>query len=81
MISLGFSFEDQHILDITRRALRNPTATLFILSHSHENATGFEEKFEQQRNVVVVRPKPEEHFTLRDLNTLLEHIVPNQQIN
>ena len=52
----GFSFADQHILDITCRALRNPTAKVIIFAYSEEAADGFELKFNAYRNALVVHP-------------------------
>ena len=44
LISFGFSFNDEHILDIVRRSLRNPTAQLIIFSYSYESSLEYQKK-------------------------------------
>lgn len=75
LICFGFSFADEHILDITRRALRNPTAQLLIFSYEHDVA-GFEEKFSAQRNVSIVAPEGTEKINLERLSDLLNLALP-----
>lgn len=56
LIVFGFSFADEHILDITRRALRNPTAKIVIFAYSEDSVDEFERKFRSHRNATVVHP-------------------------
>ena len=70
----GFSFADEHILDITRRALRNPTAKVIIFAYSFDDAADFESKFSSHRNVLVVHPSQGTHLDFPTLNALLEQI-------
>lgn len=70
----GFSFADQHILDITRRALRNPTAKVIIFAYSFESAADFESMFSSHRNVLVVHPSQGAHIDFPALNSLFELI-------
>lgn len=81
IIAFGFSFADEHILDVTRRALRNPTAKLIIFAYSHAGALTFEEKFKRQRNVLIIAPDEGDNISFSDLNKLLGEIVPIQQID
>ncbi len=76
LISVGFSFADEHILDITKRALRNPTAHLLIFSHQEATAAAFMEKFASQRNATVIAPAAGETATLATLTKLLDQAVP-----
>lgn len=76
LLAFGFSFEDEHILDITRRALRNPTAQLIVFSYSAASATAYAQKFEQQRNVLVVSPSDHANIGFAELNKLLAKITP-----
>ncbi|WP_417618115.1 SIR2 family protein [Parasphingorhabdus sp.] len=76
LITFGFSFEDKHILDVTKRALRNPTAKLIIFAYSKKNAEAFSEKFEQQRNVLIISPSGENNILFGDLNKLFSEIAP-----
>lgn len=75
VITFGFSFEDEHILDITRRGLRNPTAQLIIFSYSPESATEYALKFSEQRNVLVVAPPEDEKLGFAELNSLLSQVT------
>lgn len=54
LISVGFSFADEHLLDITRRALRNPTLKLFIICYSKDDVYRMESKFKSYSNVECV---------------------------
>lgn len=66
----GFSFADEHILDITRRALRNPTAKVVIFAYSQNSAADFQTKFSAHRNVLVVGPSEGQHIGFPELNSL-----------
>lgn len=70
----GFSFADEHILDITRRALRNPTAKVVIFAFSQNGATDFETKFSAHRNVLLIKPMDGQHIDFPDLNSLFDMI-------
>lgn len=76
LIAFGFSFADEHILDITRRALRNPTAQLIVFCYSAQSAAIFEEKFSQQRNVLIVAPAVDSHLGFNELNSILTSVTP-----
>lgn len=76
LLAFGFSFADEHILDITRRALRNPTAQLVIFSYSAESAVTYAQLFDQQRNVLVVAPADGAKISFTELNELLASIAP-----
>lgn len=76
LISIGFSFEDEHILDIVRRALRNPTAQLLIFPYKADSAAGFETKFAAQRNAVVICPEADKSTDLPGLADLLAKTLP-----
>ena len=70
----GFSFADEHILDITRRALRNPTAKVVLFAFSQNGASNFEAKFSAHRNVLVIKPMDGQHITFPELNSLFDMI-------
>lgn len=78
LITFGFSFADEHILDLTRRALRNPTTQLIIVSFDNASAAGFQAKFSKQRNVTVLAPAPGAIINFKRLNELLISILPGQ---
>ncbi|SFF22570.1 SIR2-like domain-containing protein [Sulfitobacter brevis] len=66
----GFSFADEHILDITRRALRNPTAKVVIFAYCQTGVADFEAKFSAHRNVLIVAPTVAQHIGFPELNSL-----------
>ena len=70
----GFSFADEHVLDITRRALRNPTAKVVIFAYSFDGVADYERKFSTHRNVVIVHPIQGAHIDFQTLNSLFKQI-------
>ncbi len=76
LIAFGFSFADEHILDITRRALRNPTAQLLIFAYSSANVAAFADKFSQNRNVTVVDPGAGPPIDFKVFNSILRQVIP-----
>lgn len=70
----GFSFADQHILDITRRALRNPTAKVVLFAYSSADVVDFEAKFSAHRNVLIIHPGEGSSIDFSALNLLFERI-------
>ena len=75
----GFSFADEHILDITRRALRNPTANVVIFAYSERGATDLEKKFSSHRNVLIVKPTDGKQIGFAELNALFDLIGVNPE--
>lgn len=76
LVSFGFSFADEHILDITRRALRNPTAQLLIFAYSTANVAAFSDKFFQNRNVTIVDPGEGLPIDFTAFNSILREVIP-----
>ncbi|MBP9690601.1 SIR2 family protein [Candidatus Woesebacteria bacterium] len=83
---LGFSFEDKHILEITRRAMdANPTLSVCILCHSNtvkDNAKAkYQKKFENIRylnNLYYVEPKESEIIDFdKAIELFLSKLNPN----
>jgi len=87
LISFGFSFNDEHIRQITYRFLKgNPTLNLIILSFDEESTITFNAHFGLYSNVSIIQlvstVKNEdgsiienfENFTLERLNIILEEI-------
>lgn len=76
LMTFGFSFTDEHILDITRRSLRNPTAHLIIFSHDMQSSTAYQAKFSKHRNVTILTPKSGLFIDFARLNELLAMVLP-----
>jgi SIR2-like protein len=78
LFSFGFSFADEHILDITRRALRNPTSQLIAFAYDDAAVAAFDAKFTNHRNVKIVGPAAGGRLDFQDLNDLLSKVVPRR---
>lgn len=72
----GFSFDDEHILDIAKRALKNPTLLVLIFAHTAEAATKFEEKFDRYNNVMICLPENGEKIEFEQFNVFLQSLIP-----
>ncbi|WP_431825228.1 hypothetical protein [Burkholderia sp. F1] len=51
LITFGFSFADEHILNLVMRSLSNPGLQVFICCYSTSGLAAMEEKFKGHRNV------------------------------
>lgn len=80
LMAFGFSFADEHILEITRRALRNPTSQLIIFAYDEASLIAFEQKFSKHRNAKVIGPEAGKNLSFSTLNDLLVKIVPVRSI-
>lgn len=69
VVAIGFSFEDRHVLEVTRRAMdSNPTLSLCVICHKEENYEKYKEKFEGIRyegNLHLIKPEKDKEFDLR----------------
>lgn len=77
LICFGFSFADEHILNITRRSLRNPTSQLIVFAYSTDDADDFEDKFAAQRNAMIISPGDGGVIDFQTLNTILGDVTPH----
>ncbi|WP_020167390.1 MULTISPECIES: SIR2 family protein [Methylotenera] len=75
LIAFGFSFEDEHILEITRRALKNPTLKLMIIAYDQDAVQSYEEKFKGFYNVDIVAPLEGEVTSFDKLNQLMDSVT------
>lgn len=75
LISFGFSFADEHILDITRRALRNPTAQLIYFAYNSDAADDVSDKFAAQRNALIVAPVEGEVIDFHKFNSVVQRVT------
>jgi hypothetical protein len=76
LIAFGFSFEDEHLLDITRRALKNPTLILVISAHTSAAVAKYEEKFGKFSNVVILYPEDGQTIAFEQFNSMLSTVIP-----
>jgi len=72
LVVAGFSFGDEHILDITKRAMdSNPTLTVCIFSHTQGRSKDYKNKFEGVRyinNLNIIAPPDSEKIDLKWLS-------------
>ena len=80
LISFGFSFADEHMVQIINRSLSsNPTLTLIVFPYCQDDLLKFREVFKFHNNVFCYFNKKDdvdeiEKFTLDNLNSLLMEI-------
>lgn len=74
LISFGFSFSDEHIYEITRRSLKNPTLKLIVFVFDHENE--FEERFDGYNNVHIIVPQEDQEIDFDKFNQTLHDSLP-----
>jgi len=79
LVAEGFSFDDEHLLDITVRALRNPTLRLVIFSFEKDEAARYQTKFGRYGNVDIVYSKTQK-IGFADFNTILNDVLPKNTV-
>jgi len=79
LIVFGFSFGDEHIRDITMRALKNPTLRLMIFAFNAAAKDEFAQMFDQYSNVEIVAPGDEQELHFEHFNDALGHILRANQ--
>lgn len=77
LIADGFSFEDEHIYDITIRALKNPTLKLIIFCWD-KTSESYGKKFLSNRNVEIVY-SPSENFSFQSFGQFLLELLPERE--
>lgn len=77
LIVFGFSFVDEHVRDITKRALKNPTLKMIIFAYSGGEAVKLKEKFDEYRNVEVIAPEADKCIDFNRLNKIL-NVFPHK---
>jgi hypothetical protein len=79
LIAFGFSFVDQHIFDITKRALKNPTLKLIIFSYDATSVAGYSAKFDGYNNVDIISPEGNEKINFGSLNGVINGIFKQEE--
>jgi hypothetical protein len=70
----GFSFSDQHILEITKRALKNKTFNLVVFSYKEEDRIFLLETFKSYRNVDIIL-NGKKNLDFKFFNNLISGII------
>lgn len=79
LIAFGFSFGDDHILKITKRALKNPTLKLIAFAFNDADRETFEMRFDGHNNVDVIAPEENMQIGFPAFNDLLRNCLPELQ--
>jgi len=74
LIVEGFSFADEHILEITKRALKNPTFTLTVFCYSADDSKKYDQMFSSFDNVHIVYSESG-RISFTDFNLLIKAAV------
>jgi hypothetical protein len=75
LIVHGFSFADEHIFEIVKRALRNPALLLVVFCYDLDTKTSMEEKFELYNNVHIIY-KDNNKLDFSGMTEILNKILP-----
>ena len=79
LVAFGFSFEDEHILQMTKRCLSsNPSLTLMIFAFNDDAVKAYEEKFKSFDSVIIYQLVDEYDammdFTQVEVNKIFEEV-------
>lgn len=74
LLSFGFSFSDEHIRDITTRALKNPTLRMMIFAFDTAARDSFARIFDKYSNVEIVW-SPSMNLDFAQFNQALKHVL------
>jgi hypothetical protein len=75
LIAFGFSFRDEHIFEVIKRALRNPTLKLIIFCYSPEDVSAQKKQFASYNNVSLLIPATAGELNFAQLNQILSEVV------
>jgi hypothetical protein len=78
LIAEGFSFADEHIYDITKRALKNPTMRLIIFCFQESELEEYNNKFDTCNNVNIVY-SDSANIDFGKFITILSEILPQKE--
>ena len=78
LVAFGFSFRDEHILEIVKRALRNPTLSLIISCYSLEDVEYLRGCFSSYNNVTLLVPAEKGDLTFSKVTKMISTVVPQK---
>ena len=76
LVAFGFSFGDDHIRDITIRALKNPTLRLIVFAHGPERTDAFAQTFAGYNNVEIIAPADGAQIGFEEFTETLLALLP-----
>lgn len=81
LVVFGFSFSDEHIFDITKRALKNPTLKVLAFAFDVTTKDSFADLFSGYNNVDIIYPQGEEHIDFKRFNSVLHSFRSGAEID
>ena len=76
LLVFGFSFADEHILELTKRAIRsNPKLIVIISCHTRSDAAWYRSLFPNADNVHLLVPKEDKEIGLGELTEVLRCVA------
>lgn len=76
LLVFGFSFADEHILELTKRAIRsNPKLITLISCHTRDDAAWYRSLFPNADNVYLLAPKEDKEIGLAELTEVLRCVT------
>lgn len=75
LIAFGFSFLDEHIKDITLRALKNPTLKLVIFAYNQTAVDSLSNIFNGYSNVEIFCPEGKTNIDFSAFNSVIHSIL------
>lgn len=76
LLVFGFSFADEHILELTKRAIRsNPKLIVLISCHTRDDAAWYRSLFPNADNVYLLVPREDKEIGLGELTEVLRCVA------
>ena len=76
LLVFGFSFADEHILELTKRAIRsNPKLVVIISCHTRDDIAWYRSLFLNADNVYLLAPKEDKEIGLGELTEVLKCVA------
>ena len=79
LLAFGFSFADEHISEITQRALKNPTLKIVIFAFDDAAKDGFVTLFDAFHNVDVISTGNAKFLNFEKLNEIIRGVLPEEE--
>jgi SIR2-like domain len=76
LIAFGFSFGDKHILDVTKRGLKNPTLKLIAFAFQDSDRDCLLKVFDGYNNVDIIAPGSHVYTDFPRFNDTLRSVLP-----
>lgn len=80
LITFGFSFADEHVLNLVQRSLSNPQLQTFICCFSQKEAEALSEEFRIWKNVIIIGPPDGEKLNFTNFNKYIFSLKPEKYV-